>query len=127
MAQQTQVKTGSEQSSDLEQETQKLRQLYADATDIAKSALENVIRALQSGAPAKEPAAPVGTAGRIGRRQGTVSALTVIAPLAPGGAKRPRAFLEILHGSIGKGMVDMVGTVHDMRFVVLYNDTKLLF
>jgi hypothetical protein len=127
MAHQTQVKTGSEQSSDLEQKVQKLRQLYADATDIAKSALENVIRALQSGAPAKEPAAPVGTAGRIGRRQGTVSELTVIAPLAPGGAKRLRAFLEILHGSIGKEMVDMVGTVHDMRFVILDNDTKLLF
>ena len=127
MATQTQTKTGSQQSLDLEQKAQKLRQLYADATDIAKSALENVIRALKSGAPAKEPAAPVGTAGRIGRRQGKVSELTVIAPLAPGGAKRLRAFLEILHGSIGNEMVDRVGTVHDMRFVILDNDTKLLF
>ena len=127
MATQTQVQPGSGQSSDLEQKAQKLRQLYADATDIAKSALENVIRALKSGAPAKEPAAPVGTAGRIGRRQGKVSELTVIAPLVPGGAKRLRAFLEILHGSIGNEMVDMVGTVHDMRFVILDNDTKLLF
>jgi hypothetical protein len=106
---------------------QKLRQLYADATDIQKAALENVIRALSSGAPPKKPAAPVGTAGRIGRRQGKVSELTVIAPLAPGGAKRMRAFLEILHGSIGNEMVDLVGTVHDMRFVILDNDTKLLF
>ena len=40
---------------------------------------------------------------------------------------RLRAFLEILHGSIGNEMVDMVGTVHDMRFVILDNDTKLLF
>jgi hypothetical protein len=127
MATQTETKTGSQQSADLEQKAQTLRQLYADATDIAKSALENVIRALQSGAPAKEPAAQVGTAGRIGRRQGKVSELTVIAPLAPGGAKRLRAFLEILHGSIGNEMVDMVGTVHDMRFVFLDNDTKLLF
>jgi hypothetical protein len=106
---------------------QKLRQLYADATDIQKAALENVIRALSSGAPPKKPAATVGIAGRIGRRQGKVSELTVIAPLAPGGAKRMRAFLEILHGSIGNEMVDMVGTVHDMRFVILDNDTKLLF
>src|SRR5258706_1745130 len=105
MTMQTQKKTESEESSDLEEKLQKLRQLYADATDIAKSALENVIRALKSGAPAKEPAAPVGTAGRIGRRQGKVSELTVIAPLVPGGAKRLRAFLEILHGSIGKEMV----------------------
>src|SRR6266403_2818093 len=104
MAMQTQEKTGSEQSSDLDQKVLKLRELYADATDIQKSALENVIRALKSGAPTKEPAASVGTAGRIGRRQGQVSELTVIAPLAPGGAKRMRAFLAILHGSIGNEM-----------------------
>jgi hypothetical protein len=127
MATQKQVKTKSEQSTDLEEKVQKLRELYADAPEIGKTALENVIRALKSGTPAKEPAAPVGTAGRIGRRQGKVSELTVIAPLAPGGAKRMRAFLEILHGSIGNEMVDMVGTVHDMRFVILDNDTKLLF
>jgi hypothetical protein len=127
MATQTQTKTVSQQSSDLEQKVQKLRELYADASEIGKAALENVIRALASGAPTKEPAAPVGTAGRIGRRQGKVSELTVIAPLAPGGAKRLRAFLEILHGSIGNEMVDMVGTVHDMRFVILDNGTKLLF
>jgi hypothetical protein len=127
MATQTKVKTGSKQSSEMEEKVQKLRELYADATDIQKSALENVIRALKSGAPAKEPAASIGTAGRIGRRQGKVSELTVIAPLAPGGAKRMRAFLAILHGSIGNEMVDMVGTVHDMRFVILDNDTKLLF
>ncbi len=127
MAIQTHVKTGSEQSSDLEQKVQKLRELYADAPEIGKTALENLIRALKSGARAKESAEPIGTAGRIGRRQGKVSELTVIAPLAPGGAKRLRAFLEILHGSIGNEMVDMVGTVHDMRFVILDNDTKLLF
>ena len=127
MAMQTQEKTGSEQSSDIEQKVQKLRELYADASEIGKTALENVIRALRSGAPAKEPAARIGSAGRIGRRQGKVSELTVIVPLAPGGAKRLRGFLEILHGSIGNELVDMVGTVHDMRFVFLDNDTKLLF
>src|SRR6266567_4222549 len=94
MAMQTQEKTGSEQSSDLEQKVQKLRELYADASEIGKTALENVIRALRSGAPAKEPAARIGSAGRIGRRQGKVSELTVIVPLAPGGAKRLRGFLD---------------------------------
>lgn len=127
MATQTQKKTGSEQSSDLEQKVQKLRELYADASEIGKTALENVIRALRSDAPAKEPAAQIGSAGRIGRRQGKVSELTVIVPLAPGGAKRLRGFLEALHGSIGNELVDKVGTVHDMRFVFLDNDTKLLF
>ena len=127
MATQKQVKTKSEQSTDLEEKVQKLRELYDDGTDIQKSALENVIRALKSAAPAKEPAARIESAGRIGRRQGKVSELTVIVPLAPGGAKRLRGFLEILHGSIGNKSVDMVGTVHDMRFVFLDNDTKLLF
>jgi len=102
MAPHTQVNTGLEQSSDLEQKAQKLRQLYADATDIAKSALENVIRALKAGAPAKEPAAPVGTAGRIGRRQGKVLELTVIAPLVPGGANRLRAFWRFFTAALAK-------------------------
>src|SRR5713101_8680299 len=127
MTTQTQAKTGSEQSSDLEQKVQKLRELYADAPEIGKTALENVIRALRASAPAKEPVARIESAGRIGRRQGKVSELTVIVPLAPGGAKRLRGFLEALHGSIGNELVDMVGTVHDMRFVFLDNDTKLLF
>jgi hypothetical protein len=127
MAVQTPVKTGSEQLTDLEQKVQKLRALYADASEIGKTALENVIRALESGAPAKEPAARIETAGRIGRRQGKVSELTVIVPLAPGGARRLRGFLEALHGSIGNALVDTVGTVHDMRFVFLDNDTKMLF
>ncbi len=120
------MKTGSGQSSDLDQKVQKLRELYADASEIGKTALENVIRALRSGGPPKEPAARIESAGRIGRRQGKVSELTVIVPLAPGGAKRLRGFLEILHGSIGNELVDRVGTVHDMRFVFLDNDTKYI-
>ena len=108
---QTEKKTGSEQSSDdLGQKVQELRELYADASEIGKTALENVIRALRSSAPATEPAARIESAGRIGRRQGKVSELTVIVPLAPGGAKRLRGFLEILHGSIGNELVDQVGT-----------------
>ena len=67
MAAQTQKETASEQSSDLDQKVQKLRDLYADASEIGKTALENVIRALKSGASAKEPAAQIGSAGRIGR------------------------------------------------------------
>jgi len=127
MATQTREKTGSEESSDLEGKVQKLRELYADAPEIGKTALENVIRVLKSGAPARKPTARIENAGRIGRRQGKVSELTVIVPLAPGGAKRLRGFLETLHGSIGNELVDRVGTVHDMRFVFLDNDTKLLF
>jgi hypothetical protein len=116
------------QPSDLDQKVQRLRELYVDAPDMSKTALENVIRDLKSREPAKQlVTTPIESAGRIGRRQGTVSELTVIAPLAPGGAKRLRGFLKILHGSIGNESVDKVGTVHNMRFVFIDNDTRLLF
>jgi hypothetical protein len=65
------------------------------------------------------------SAGRIGIRLGKVSELTVIAPFAPGGAQRLRSVLRLLNGNFSAG--DKVGTVHDMRFVFLDNDTKFLF
>jgi hypothetical protein len=119
-------KTESKQPSDFDRRVQKLREIYADATEISKTALENVIRAVQSGGPATE-SVPMGSAGRIGARRGKVSELTAILPINPSAAKRMRAFLELLHGSLGNQGVDRVGTVHDMRFVFLDNDTKLLF
>ena len=69
--------------------------------------------------------APAGSAGRVGRRQGVVSELTVIAPFAEGGAQRLRGVLELLNGNFDGA--EKVGTVHDMRFVFLDNDSKLLF
>jgi hypothetical protein len=67
----------------------------------------------------------VESAGRVGVRLGKVSELTILVPFAPGGAKRLRAFLRLLGGNLNKG--DKVGSLHDMRFVFLENDTKLLF
>src|SRR5215470_7141334 len=64
------------------------------------------------------------TAGRIGLRQGKVSELTVILKLLPGGAERIRAVLDA-GGNLRNA--DKVGTLHDMRYVFLENDTKLLF
>jgi hypothetical protein len=119
-------KTGSKQPLDFEARVRKLREIYADATEISKTALENVIRSVQSGKPAREPA-PIGSAGRIGARQGKVSELTAILPITPSAAKRMRAFLELLHGDLANQSVDLVGTVHDMRWVFLDNDTKILF
>jgi hypothetical protein len=120
-------KSASKQPSDFEHKVQKLRELYADASEISKAALENVIRSLGSGGPTAASAKKIASAGRIGARQGKVSELTVIAPLKQGGAKRMRAFFETLHGNIGNQSVEMVGTVHDMRWVFLDDDTKLLF
>jgi hypothetical protein len=115
----------SEQPSDFEHRVQKLREIYADASEISKTALENVIRAVQAKPGADS--VPMESAGRIGARRGKVSELTAILPINPSAAKRMRAFLELLHGSLGNQGVDRVGTVHDMRFVFLDNDTKLLF
>ena len=65
------------------------------------------------------------TAGRIGAKSGEVSELTAIMPLKPGGAERLRKFFKLIDGNlVGAGQV---GTLHNMRFVFLDNDTTLLF
>ena len=112
------------QDANIEHQVQQLRQLFADAPEVGKAALENVLAALTSDATSPPP--PVESAGRSGSRLGQVSELTIIVPLAPGGAERLRTFLGLLHGNLARG-VDPIGTVHDMRFVFLDNDTRMLF
>ena len=107
----------------VEQTIQKLRQLFADAPKMARTGLENALPRLLE--LASEEIAKTESAGRIGIRLGKVSELTVIAPFAPGGAERLRAVLRLLNGNFSAG--DRVGTLHDMRFVFLDNDTKFLF
>jgi hypothetical protein len=121
MATATQTETKSNQDL-VEQKVQKLRELYADAPELGKVAMENGLASLK-----REFAGATGvqSAGRKGARQGRVSEFTVIAPFAPGGAKRLRGLLQLLEGNFQGA--DAVGTVHDMRFVFLDNDTKLLF
>jgi len=109
------------QNPELEQKLKEVRELYADAPEIARVALENAIQNMTTEA---HPT-PAGSAGRIGRRQGAVSELTIIVPFAEGGAKRLRGVLELLNGNFDGA--EKVGTVHDMRFVFLDNDSKLLF
>src|SRR5262249_10235029 len=100
----------------------KIQELYADAPEVGRTALKNGLENLK-----RELAAATGraSAGRIGARQGKVSELTAIVPLAAGGGKRIRGLLDLLEGNF-KG-ADLVGTLHNMRFVLLENDTKLLF
>src|SRR5215470_13887179 len=107
----------------VEEKLKKIQELYADAPEIGKAALKKGI----SAGLAQELAAATQrqSAGRIGARQGNVSELTAIIPLEPGGGKRIRGLLDLLGGNF-KG-ADIVGTLHDMRFVLLENDTKLLF
>jgi hypothetical protein len=125
MDKQAQAQTGPEQDPVIEQKIQQFRELYADAPEMGRVALEHVLSALQSEVAARTEAAMTLSAGRIGVRQGKVSELTVIAPFAEGGAKRLRSLLQLLEGNFQGA--DKVGTVHDMRFVFLDNDTKLLF
>jgi hypothetical protein len=108
------------QDQTVEDKIQQLRQLYADSP-MGKAALENSIPALReqlAGALRYE------SAGRVGLRQGKVSELTLIFKFVPGGAKRLRGLLQVLEANFS---AEKVTTVHDMRFVFLDNDTKLLF
>ena len=123
MATQTVTKPSQDQTA--EKKIQQFRELFADAPEVGKKALENVLRELTSDASETPPPA-IESAGRVGSRLGNVSELTMIVPLAPGGATRLRAFLRLLRGNLKRGG-DLVGTLHNMRFVFLDNDTKLLF
>ena len=73
----------------------------------------------------EEPPPAIESAGRTGVRLGKVSELTIIMALAPGGAARLRAFLHLLGGNLNGA--DKVGSVHDMRFVFLDDDVRMLF
>jgi hypothetical protein len=118
----TQTLTPPKQNQTVEDKIQQLRKLYADAPEFAQTALENTLKDLTS--TAAQPRSRMESAGRTGWRQGKVSELTVIAPFAPGGAARLRALLQLRNGNFDD--TDRVGTVHNMRFVFLDNDTKLM-
>jgi hypothetical protein len=119
-----QTMTKPEQDQTVEKTIQQLREVYRDAPEMAKVALENALPTLKSLA-LEAQASQTQSAGRIGIRLGSVSELTVIAPFAPGGARRLRTVLRLLNGNFSAGK--KVGTLHDMRFVFLDNDTKFLF
>ena len=120
----TQTLTRPQQDQTVEQKIQELRENYADAPQYVKTALENALPSLTSlGAEAQ--VSQTESAGRKGARQGKVSEFAIIFPFAKGGAKRLRRLLQMLKGNFQ--LADLVGTVHDMRFVFLDNDTKLLF
>ncbi|HZF16497.1 MAG TPA: hypothetical protein VE046_11185 [Steroidobacteraceae bacterium] len=122
MATQTATANRPKQGLTVDEKIQKLRELYADAPEVGRAALEHGLPMLT-----QELAAPphAQKAGRIGLRQGQVSELCVFLPFVKGGAKRLRGLLQLLEGNFRAA--DAVGTVHDMRFVFVDNDTKLLF
>jgi hypothetical protein len=124
MATHTQVEARPEQELTAEEKIAKLRELFADAPEVGKQALENALKELTSQA-SETPPPPITSAGRVGARLGKVSELTMVVPLAPGGADRLRAFLKLLGGNLAGA--DKVGSVHDMRFVFFDDDTRMIF
>lgn len=120
----TQVEARSQQDLTAEEKIAKLRELFADAPEVGKQALENALKDLTSQA-SQTPPPPITSAGRVGARLGKVSELTMVVTLAPGGADRLRAFLKLLGGNLAGA--DKVGSVHDMRFVFFDNDTRMIF
>jgi hypothetical protein len=62
---------------------------------------------------------------RPGLKAGRVNEFTLIFKLKPGGAERLRK--KIASDSNFQSHVDGVGTVHDLRFLIFDNDTRLLF
>jgi len=125
MATQTLTPTESERARAGKEKIRQLRELFADAPEVGRKALDNVLHELTAQA-SETPPLPVESAGRAGVRLGKVSELTIVVPLAPGGAKRLRAFLQMIGGNLSSG-ASKVGTLHDMRFVFLDNDTRMLF
>jgi hypothetical protein len=66
---------------------------------------------------------------RPGLKSGRSNEMTLIMPLKPGGAERLRKKLASSSdiASRNQGLMDRVGTVHDMRYLIFDNDTRLLF
>jgi hypothetical protein len=124
MATDVQDASQAEEDVSVDDKIKQLRELFAGAPDVGKQALENALRDLTSQA-SETPPPPITSAGRVGARLGKVSELTMIVPLAPGGADRLRAFLKLLGGNLAGA--DKVGSVHDMRFVFFDNDTRMIF
>jgi hypothetical protein len=112
MAAQTQSATESKSDAVVEQKIQKLRELFADAPELGRVALEKRLADLRGEMAAASGATQTAqTAGRIGARQGKVSEFTLMFPFAKGGAARLRAILQLRNGNFE--LADLVGTIHD--------------
>ena len=107
-------------STDKESLRQKIEDNLHDDPTIAKNALDALIRHHN---PDYKGSAQ--SAGRAGLQSGNVSELTAIGKLKPGGADRLRRILGLRAGNMDGA--ERVSTLHDMRFVIMDNDTRMLF
>jgi len=63
---------------------------------------------------------------RPGLKAGRSNEFTLILPLKAGGAERMRKNMNSFRDQ-QQSNTDRIGTIHDMRFVIFDNDTRLLF
>ena len=73
------------EANETEKKIKKLRELYADAPELGRTALERLIGSMKDGIISDTETS---SAGRTGLRRGKVSELTIVFPIAPGGAKK---------------------------------------
>jgi len=66
---------------------------------------------------------------RPGLKAGRSNEFSLIMQLKPGGAERLRKKMASFNDTAGQNqkLIDRMGTVHDMRFLIFDNDTRLLF
>jgi hypothetical protein len=64
---------------------------------------------------------------RPGTKAGQASEFTLISKLKPGGAERIRGLLADGFTGERQTNTDRIATVHDLRFVIFDNDTRIIF
>src|SRR6202011_3358512 len=83
-----------------------------------------IMTVAQHAQEAKSAAAAIG---RPGARTGQASEFTLISKLKPGAADRVRALLADGFRGERQKNTDRIATVHDLRFVIFDNDTRIIF
>jgi hypothetical protein len=67
------------------------------------------------------------TVKRPGTKAGQANEFTLISMLKPGGAERIRKLLADGFTGDRQKNTDSIGTLHDLRFVIFDNDTRIIF
>src|ERR1700730_17617869 len=76
---------------------------------------------------AKEAKSASAAIARPGAKAGQASEFTLISKLKPGAAERVRALLADGFTGERQKNTDRIATVHDLRFVIFDNDTRIIF
>ncbi len=98
----------------------RVAEVAKDAPPLARIALEAMVRKHNP-----DLKGTADSAGRVGMRSGKVSELTVIVDLKPGGAQRLQRIFDLTKGNMDGAQ--RVSTLHDMRFVFIDDNTRILF